>query len=316
MKPDSLHSIRGDAERPSADESQTPVTKLPVPRFAIGDTVYVADTVRTRARHECPDCNGTRKWSCKSPAGVEMEMDCPRCQRTAGWNDKLSLEFTKHATVVSALTVGSVQINTADNEHPVRYMCHETGIGSGSVYYEDNFHATEESANLEARAKALELQREEDDTPRAMQVAAYGRLGYFDAFQRSTREEIEQQVRDSMKSTLPPSDGDHTAGEWRAHGNSDSDDGVFRFDIDAVDPASGISLGICSGYGGLSSYFASRESGPANARLIAAAPNLLHEAQETLGMLTRILEGEEWGEIESYADGLRAAIAKATGVEA
>ena len=51
----------------------------------------------------------------------------------------------------------------------------------------------------------------------------------------------------------------------------------------------------------------------ANARLAAAAPELLKAGQEALDLLERIIEGKEWGAIEEYADDLRKAIAKATG---
>lgn len=51
----------------------------------------------------------------------------------------------------------------------------------------------------------------------------------------------------------------------------------------------------------------------ANARLIAAAPDLFHRLQESMEMLERIAEGKEWGAIEDQINDNRAAIAKATG---
>lgn len=51
----------------------------------------------------------------------------------------------------------------------------------------------------------------------------------------------------------------------------------------------------------------------ANARLIAAAPELLEACRHAEAILGRIIEGKEWGAIEEYADTVRAAIAKAEG---
>ncbi|WVH13932.1 hypothetical protein CASP1_00009 [Alcaligenes phage CASP1] len=51
----------------------------------------------------------------------------------------------------------------------------------------------------------------------------------------------------------------------------------------------------------------------ANARLISAAPELLHRLQEPMEMLECIAEGKEWGAIEDQINDNRAAIAKATG---
>ena len=45
------------------------------------------------------------------------------------------------------MTVGSVQIDTASDK-PTRYMCLETGIGSGALYEEDRLHLTLEEAQI------------------------------------------------------------------------------------------------------------------------------------------------------------------------
>lgn len=55
------------------------------------------------------------------------------------------------------------------------------------------------------------------------------------------------------------------------------------------------------------------DSAEANARLIAAAPDLLDALKDALGILCRIVDGQEWGGIEDYIADMSAAIAKATG---
>lgn len=68
-------------------------------------------------------------------------MPCPRCAVTYRSNDALSLSYAKASGVIHKLTVGQVGWDNG-----ARYMCTETGVGSGSVYSEENIFATEEEA--------------------------------------------------------------------------------------------------------------------------------------------------------------------------
>jgi hypothetical protein len=125
-------------------------------KYSVGDVVYYSGTTTTRKQHPCPDCLGERKWKATSPAGEEYEFGCPRCS-TRYMNERdLSLDYTAHVPNVSRMHIGSVQFNSADGswDHGARYMCDETGVGSGSVYPEDSLHETEEAALAAAEAKA------------------------------------------------------------------------------------------------------------------------------------------------------------------
>jgi hypothetical protein len=127
-------------------------------KYSIGDTVYLAWTTTEKKRHPCPDCLGAKKWETTSPAGTTYKFDCPRCSTTYQSERDLSLDYSQFAPSVRTLTIGSVQYNSAPGsyDHGARYMCRETGVGSGSVYNESDLFASEEEALEAAKAKAAD----------------------------------------------------------------------------------------------------------------------------------------------------------------
>lgn len=125
-------------------------------KYGIGDLVYHAGTATEAKRHPCPDCNDTRKWSAISPAGNEYTFGCPRCAASYTSHNNLSLSYTATVPCVSRRTIGSIQYNSAPGiyDHGARYMCVETGVGSGSVYSEADLFTTHDEAMAAATAKA------------------------------------------------------------------------------------------------------------------------------------------------------------------
>ncbi|MBN7804864.1 hypothetical protein JZX86_05735 [Agrobacterium rosae] len=124
-------------------------------KFAIGDVVYHASTRLDAKQHPCPDCKGERKWKAISPAGSEYDFSCPRCCSSFHGNSDLSLRYQAFSPAVSKLTIGSIRVDTAD-ERGNSYMCVETGVGSGNVYYERDMFSTEDEALTVAKLKASE----------------------------------------------------------------------------------------------------------------------------------------------------------------
>jgi len=294
------------------DQIET-TSDFPVPKFRKGGKVWFAWTDTTTASHPCPDCQGTKTWECTSPAGHTMEMQCPRCDRDV-YNDALNLRYTKHTFGVRELTIGSIQIDTncAHREHPVSYMCIETGVGSGSVYSENRLYATKAEAEAEHEQLAANRQVEADSTPEAMTRLEYSRRPYFSALEIGARKNAEAAARERLKAEIEEGVrlGNFTPGPWVASVSED-DGGVCRWDVSAQDLSSDYaSWNIASGYGGLSSGFASREHAPGNALLIAAAPDLLGAAK------TLIAGFDADGNCDEAYEALHAAIAKATGVPA
>ena len=125
------------------------------PKFDIGDTIFV---VRGGQKHQrfyaCPVCRGV--GDVKVP-GSSRPARCPECEGRG----RLSTGSTVLYYTVSEVTVGQVTVSVTTN-HPhrltdwealgggrwkeVRYMAHETGVGSGSVYVQPMCFADEASA--------------------------------------------------------------------------------------------------------------------------------------------------------------------------
>lgn len=132
---------------------------IPAPKYEIGQIVFHATTTTERRQHPCPDCLGKKTWHVRSPAGAVYEAPCPRCAEVYRSNRELDLTYTAHAPAVRRLTIGSVQLDTA-SECPVRYMCLETGVGSGQVYDETRLFSTEDAALLAALEMAARADTE------------------------------------------------------------------------------------------------------------------------------------------------------------
>lgn len=131
------------------------------PRFDIGQRVFIVDIIRETRRHPCPDCNDTRTWTATSRAGESFTINCLRCSQTYSGVEVAPLAYEVAVVVVKELTVGSIQMDTNDRTSMFRYMCVETGVGTGLVYNEvgrGRLYATLE----EAEADGDVLRKEEE----------------------------------------------------------------------------------------------------------------------------------------------------------
>lgn len=128
---------------------------LPEPKYKIGDVVFHAHGWYGSRQITCPDCLGKRFWSVTTPAGETFDLPCGTCER--GYQSTGTISEYAEVTKVTPLTVGSVRIDTAANaEERVSYMCEETGVGSGSIYYETSLFLDHEPALLFATKRAAE----------------------------------------------------------------------------------------------------------------------------------------------------------------
>lgn len=167
---------------------------LPVPKFQVGDVVWIGEAVRTRKQKPCPDCKDTKEWTVTTPAGSEFKTKCQRCgsQNYSRMDEHLSLDYYEAVPLVSRRTVGSIEVKTHGYHGngitggSVQYMCNETGApSSGSVYYEggDGRHlrATEAEALADAEAEALDENRKLTMDPERMDKLRYSHLELQDA---------------------------------------------------------------------------------------------------------------------------------------
>lgn len=114
-------------------------------KFAIGDTVYRAGSLYINKTVQCPDCLGTKQWTVRFADGSETPCPCQTCER--GWNSSLGyLTYNEYEPTVEQLTIEQVVFEDGRG----RYMCIETGIGSGSIHYEEFLFKTEEEAKIRA----------------------------------------------------------------------------------------------------------------------------------------------------------------------
>jgi len=153
----------------------TQAFQVPVPKYEIGQKVWLAYTEQRQERFTCPDCNGSKTWTAHTAAGEDIPIQCPRCAAFSRPHDLPSLTRQVSAVSVAKLTIGNIRINTWD-ERPVSYMCNETGVGSGSIYYEGTgedrgLYGSENEATVAAEALRTEQQTRLDAKPTSIQAA-------------------------------------------------------------------------------------------------------------------------------------------------
>lgn len=145
-------------------------------KFSNGDRVWWAHTIRgSIGETDCEECGGRGSLAVE---GKSYRMQCPNGCRFG--------KFPVYGPVPLAreMTIGQVRVSITDSpgdgdsvfsnygpQHgrEEQYMCIESGIGSGSLYYADDLFATEAEALERAKFKvveALEYQREEKERQR------------------------------------------------------------------------------------------------------------------------------------------------------
>ncbi len=125
------------------------------PKYQIGQQVYWAWGGWKEILKTCPDCLGKMDWEVETPSGDKFTIPCGTCMR--GYECRGVISEYGDQPEVNHVTIGSVRIDTSDKEHPVSYMCEETGVGSGRVYDEENLFLNKEDATIAANKIAKEL---------------------------------------------------------------------------------------------------------------------------------------------------------------
>jgi hypothetical protein len=130
------------------------------PKYDIGQSVWAAATTSGPVRETCPDCLGERVWACVLPSGEALNVPCPTCAHGYDGSRGYIMDRYECSPRVWEGVVGSVRIDTNDREHPVSYMLHETGVGSGSIsiYYEPKLFLSREEAEACATVEAEKQQ--------------------------------------------------------------------------------------------------------------------------------------------------------------
>lgn len=180
-------------------------------KYQIGETVFHAGTRHQMQRVTCPDCKGTDEWKAISPAGDEFTFHCPRCNSHTS-----DLEYPIRTPAIKELTIGEVQSKQTNKNgkivHEVRYMCEETGVGSGSIYDEAVLFPTMDQA-WEAASRIA--QQETVSDPQAIQ--RYNRALNLSTYHLNGRKNLDDitdkycptaelyAAWDTIRDELPPS---------------------------------------------------------------------------------------------------------------
>ncbi len=131
-------------------------------KFDIGDIVYSTHVRWEQKQIQCPCCLGTKSWEAHLPNGEVISIICPACQ--FGWDSRGTIPDGGVAGTVSRLTVGRVEV---EHDHRdgyegtlrEKYMCEETGVGSGLIHYGDMLFATPEEAEALLPALIAEMRQ-------------------------------------------------------------------------------------------------------------------------------------------------------------
>lgn len=138
-------------------------------KYSIGDQVYVAHAVYGTRRETCVDCDGKGEFQVN---GKPFTLICPVC--CGAWDEKRGWrEIHEWQPKVELLTVGQVRVQRGGDDDRTEYMCLETGVGSGSIWKEDDLLPSRDLAETRAAQKVADLtaqrrQEEEQDRQRKL----------------------------------------------------------------------------------------------------------------------------------------------------
>lgn len=124
---------------------------VPKPKFEIGQKVICVTVRWCEERKACPDCIGSATWNVIAPSGEQWTVPCNTCSE--GWYSTGSVLEYDDRIKKEHLTIGSIQIDTERKNSPVRYMCCETGVGSGTIWDESCLFATKDEADAYGAAE-------------------------------------------------------------------------------------------------------------------------------------------------------------------
>lgn len=107
--------------------------------YGIGDTVFNTRFWGTSNKVTCELCKGKKNVEV---VGSPLKASCPSCRSQGYTWGKQNISWY----AIQSLTIGLVNIVAGPKKPKVSYMAEETGVGSGTIYYEDQLYSTHEDA--------------------------------------------------------------------------------------------------------------------------------------------------------------------------
>lgn len=118
-------------------------------KLSIGDVGYKVSKVCRDIHLTCKLCRGNGLVLIR---GADRKATCPDCfGQGFSWGEE------KEHHVVESLGIGQVRVTVQAEIIDVSYMCHETGIGSGTVHKDKDFFVTRAEAAVECERRDAEL---------------------------------------------------------------------------------------------------------------------------------------------------------------
>ena len=124
-------------------------------KFSLGDLVYRFGTRTHKEFVDCPLCKGDKQIDLQ-----EKRYTCPECRGTGGTYEYGALE---NYVLPDQYTIGHVRAVREYGKEENRYMCKETGVGSGTVYNEEDLFDTIDEAEAECLKRNIAYQETYDE---------------------------------------------------------------------------------------------------------------------------------------------------------
>lgn len=139
-------------------------------KYSIGDRVFSSHAYWSKEQVECPDCLGKKEWEVTTPTGEKFTAPCNTCMR--GYFSTGMVDDWGYNPKVDLLTVGQVKLeigygvsytNGEAQGREEKYMCTETGCGSGQVHHVADLFDTMEEAMENAKALAVKYAKDKKE---------------------------------------------------------------------------------------------------------------------------------------------------------
>ena len=132
-----------------------------IPKFEIGQTVWVARTTRRAAHVVCPVCFGKKVVTLELGDGSRIEMDCDYCSKgyeaPTGYVDG---DWSWEPRIEGPYTIVGVRTEVDEDETEIMYWT-RTPENSKIGFSEDKVAVTQEGAERLAREMAIRQQEKE-----------------------------------------------------------------------------------------------------------------------------------------------------------
>jgi len=124
------------------------------PKFELEQEVYPISQSSTYDWIECPTCQGKGNVIIQ---GSNEEMYCPKCYGKKGHSEYRAKEWVVNYDFASKIGKIDFEIYAPryekDHETQRRYMLRASGVGSGTLWDEDNLFASAEEAKEECNKR-------------------------------------------------------------------------------------------------------------------------------------------------------------------